>query len=124
LTPVLETYMTYRNFKLLGEELLKEQAHRLPFRMNRLITALEEFVCGGPATRIAPFDPANTMVEVYLTPPRHILRGVPDAAALLLVDMQARTVEIIEVIDDYVETDEQDWLDLVARAERALESHR
>ena len=56
-------------------------------------------------------------------PPRPILRGVADAAALLLVDRRARTVEIIEVINDYFEASEQDWLDLRTRAERALQSH-
>jgi hypothetical protein len=89
--------------------------------MNRLITALEDFVCGGPATCVAPSAPAD--VEVDLTPPRSVLRSVSDAAALLLVDRRTRTVEIIEVISDYFEADEQYWLDLVARAERAIENH-
>ena len=89
--------------------------------MNRLITTLEDFVCGGPKTSVAPSAPAE--VEVYLTPPRSVLRSVSDAAALVLVDRPVRTVEIIEVIDDYFESDEQDWLDLAARAERAVENH-
>jgi hypothetical protein len=114
--------MPFRNFTLLGEDLIEEWAHRSTFRMNRLITALEDFVCGGPATRVAPSVP-DPMAEVYLTPPRAVLRSVPDAGAILLVDRQARTVEIIEVIDDYFEASEQDWLDLVERAERALENH-
>lgn len=116
--------MLYRNFTLLGEELIAEWAYRLPLRMNRLITALEEFVCGGPATRVAPSDPADATVEVYMTPPRLLLRNVSDSAALVLVDMQTKTVEIFEVIDEYVETDEQYWLDIVERAQRALENHR
>ena len=116
--------MNYKNFKLFGEEQIEEWAHQWPFRMNRLITALEEFVCDGPATRVAPADGVSIGVEVYLTPPRSILRGVPDAAALVLVNHRAQTIELIEVIDDYVETDEQDWLDVVSRAERALEIHR
>ena len=115
--------MTYRNFTLLGEELIEEWASTTPFRANRLITALEDFVCGGPATRVAPSDPATCTLEVYLTPPRAILRAVPDAAALLLIDRSAKTVELFEVIDDYVELDEQVWLDLVERAERALQAH-
>lgn len=88
--------------------------------MNRLITALEDFVCGGPATRVAPSDLESADVEVYLTPPRPVLRAVPDAAALLVVDRRTETVQLVEVIRDYAETSEQDWLDLVARAERAL----
>jgi hypothetical protein len=113
--------MLIRNFKLRGEELIVEWGHKSPFRMNRLITALEDFVCGGPATRVAPSAPADT--EIYLAPPRSVLRSVPDAAALVLVDRRAETVEIIEVIDDYVEANEQDWLDVVARAERARSAH-
>jgi len=58
-----------------------------------------------------------------LTPPRSVLRSVPDAAALVLVDRRAQAVEIIEVINDYFEANEQDWLDLVARAERARKDH-
>jgi hypothetical protein len=113
--------MPFRNFTLLGEELIEKWGHDSPFRMNRLITALEDFVCGGPATRVAPFGAAET--EIYLTPPRSILRSVSDAGALLLVDRRARTVEIIEVIGQYFEADEQDWVDLVERSERALENH-
>lgn len=115
------TYMPLRNFTLLGEEIVAEWAHGSPFRSNRLITALEEFVCGGPATLVARSSGAS--VEVYLAPPRIVLRGVPDAAALLLVDHAARTLELIEIIDDYVETDEQDWIDICGRAERAIDAH-
>ncbi|RBP01260.1 hypothetical protein DFR50_15722 [Roseiarcus fermentans] len=98
--------MLLRNFTLRGEDLIAEWGHQSPFRMNRLITALEAFVCGGAATRVAPSAAAET--EVYLTPPRSILRSVSDAAALVLVDHRNRTVEIIEVINDYCETTEQD----------------
>ena len=112
--------MLFRDFDLRGEERIVEWGRTSPFRMNRLITALEDFVCGGPATRVAPVDPAD--VEVWLTPPRSLLRSVPDAAALVLVYRISRTVEIVEVIDDYFESSEQDWRDLVARAERALAS--
>ena len=113
--------MPYRNYSPLGLELIEEWGARAPFRMNRLITALEDFAVGGPATRVAPhLDQAEA--EVYLVPPRSILRSVSDAAALVLVDHRTRTVEIVEVIDDYFEASEQDWLDLEARAERALEN--
>jgi len=61
--------------------------------------------------------------KVYLVPPRSIVRGVADAAALVVVDHRQRTVEIVEVISDYFETSEQDWLDILARADRALENH-
>ena len=113
--------MPYRNYTPLGLGLIEEWGASAPFRMNRLITALEDFAVGGPATRVAPhLDPAKA--EVYLVPPRSILRSVSDAAALVLVDHRGRTAEIIEVIDGYVEASEQDWLDLQARAERALEN--
>ena len=78
------------------------------------------FRCRGPATRIDQGGAGET--EVYLVPPRSILRSVSDVAALVLVDHHGRTAEIIEVIDGYVEASEQDWLDLKARAERALEN--
>lgn len=114
--------MPYRNFTLLGDGLVEAWARHSPFRANRLITALEDFICGGPATRVAPEVPAA--VEVYLAPPRSILGGVSDAGALLLVDRRSQTVEIIEVVSDYFEGTGQDWPELVARARRALENHR
>lgn len=112
--------MPYRNYTPLGLDLIEEWGASAPFRMNRLITALEDFAVGGPATRIDQGGAGET--EVYLVPPRSILRSVSDAAALVLVDHHGRTAEIIEVIDGYVEASEQDWLDLKARAERALEN--
>ena len=117
------TDMTYRNYQLLGEELVAEWARHAPFRVNRLITALEAFVCGGPATRAAPLDPLDAEIEVYLTPPRHVLRAVPDAGALILVDHTKKIVRLVEVIEDYVEFDEQVWPDLVGRAHGALAAH-
>ena len=114
--------MPYRDFTLRGEELIEEWGHASPVRMNRLISVLEDFVCGGPATRLAPRGSADA--EVYLVPPRSILRVASDAAALLLVDHRQRTVEIVEIIHNYVETSQQNWLDLVERAERTLEDRR
>jgi hypothetical protein len=114
--------MPYRNYTVLGLELIEEWGASAPFRMNRLITALEDFAGGGPATQAAP-DVDEAEAKIFLVPPRPILRGVADAAALVLVDRRAKTVEIIEVINDYFEASEQDWLDLRTRAERALQSH-
>jgi hypothetical protein len=114
--------MPYRNYALLGVEFIEEWGASAPFRMNRLITALEDFAVGGPATQAAP-EVDQGEATVFLVPPRSLLRSVADAAAVVLVDHRAGTVEIIEVIDTYVEANEQDWLDLRARAERALQSH-
>ena len=46
--------MPYRNYMVLGLELIEEWGASAPFRMNRLITALEDFAVGGPATQAAP----------------------------------------------------------------------
>ena len=87
--------MPYRNYTPLGLERIEEWGASFPFRMNRLITALEDFAVGGPATRVAQrFGQAGA--EVYLVPPRSILRSVSDAAALVLVDQHRQTVEIVE----------------------------
>jgi hypothetical protein len=117
--------MIFRNFK--GGHLIEQLAQRFPYRAERLGDALEDFVRGDPATgRAGPgtplirIDVAGVVVEVYLVPPREFLRAVPDSAALVRIDWQSQTVEIVEVIDEYVEATEQDWIDLVARARRAV----
>ena len=59
--------MPYRNYTPLGLDLIEEWGASAPFRMNRLITALEDFAVGGPATRIDQGGAGET--EVYLVPP-------------------------------------------------------
>jgi hypothetical protein len=117
--------MMFRNF--VGDRLIEQLAQRFPYRAERLVDAVEDFVRGdpathrvGPGTRVIRIDAADVVVEVYLVPPRDFLRAVPDSAALVRTDWQSLTVEIIEVIDEYVEATEQDWIDLVARAKRAV----
>lgn len=111
--------MTFRNFELNGESLIETMAKEAPIRCARLVKALEEFIdrgadCGTPVAE-------KDAVVVFLTPTRHVLRGVPDAAALVLVDYQVRCLEIIEVIPEYGGDDGGPWNDLIDRAKRAIE---
>jgi hypothetical protein len=90
--------MTYENFDLQGIELITAWADRFPLRMNRLITAIEDFARDGSGLRLAP--EAASAVEVFLAPPRPRRPPWSDSAALLLVDHRANTVEIIQVIHE------------------------
>ena len=115
--------MTYRNFSLLGEDLFAGWARLSPFRANRLISALEDFIQSGAGTQVAPAISSSAPppdVAVYLAPPRAVLRGVPDMAALVRVDRTQRIVRIVGIIDEYGGVDDQQWLNIVAQAEQWL----
>lgn len=46
-------------------------------------------------------------------PPRYVLRGLPDAAALVLVDRAARAIEIVDIRNSYGGYDEESrWQEL------------
>ena len=111
--------MTFRNFELSGEEAISPLATEAPFRCARLISALESFVSVGVEMGTL-VDGREGSAAVYLTPPRSLLRAVPDAAALVLVDPQSRTLELIHVAQEYGADDAAAWPSLVALAQQAL----
>jgi hypothetical protein len=114
----MEQYMAFRNFELDGESLIEAMAKEAPYRCARLVTALEDFIERG--AEFGTLVAGKGELAVYLTPPRAVLRGVPDAAALVLVDHQTRFLEIIEVVEEYGGADGRMWDDLVSRAEQCL----
>jgi hypothetical protein len=98
--------MTFRNFELDGDALIEPLFRKDPTRCARLVSALEQFIEYGQSRGDVAAG-AVGRVAIFLTPARFLLRGMPDAAALVKVDYESRLVEIIEVIDDYL--DEEDW---------------
>jgi hypothetical protein len=98
--------MTFRNFDFDGEDLIIPLFEKDQWKCDRLVDALEQFVRYGESLGDLAAGKVGA-VAVFLTPARYLLKGVPDSAALLRVDYGLRLVEIIEVIDDYI--DARDW---------------
>ena len=105
---------------------LRDIASTKPYRASRLITALEEFVWNGPSNghRVEPED-SSGLVEIYLIPPRYILRMISDAAALVRVDHSVLEIEIILVRDEYGGPAEKaQWAEIKQIAMTALGLHQ
>jgi len=101
---------------------MKAFSEQHPFRAARLTTALEEFVLNDTefAFCVLP-EKKQGSVEVYMIPPRYVVMHIPDAAALVRVDHTNRTIELVEMFEDYGGFgEEKQWQDLSAAAQRHL----
>jgi hypothetical protein len=102
-----------------GEALISPFAKKEPNRCARLIGAIEKFVKDGAELGTIVAGQASSRA-VYLVPPRFTLRGVPDAAALVVIDMPSRTLRILDVRSIYGADDEIAWPKLVSLSQTAL----
>ena len=120
--------MSYREYTMatdpvsspLGRALVK-MAHDAQHAAARLVTALEEFLRADSHTPYNVLQDLERRVDVCIVPPRYVLLGVPDAAALLRVDHSARRIDLIEIIDDYGGPGEgAQWQQIIKSASEAL----
>jgi hypothetical protein len=89
----------------LGEE-LRKLARQHPFRTRDLITALEEFVRSNGESADCIGRSADAAIEIYLVPPRFILRQLPSAAAMVRVNHAPREIRLTLIIEEYGGIDE------------------
>ena len=102
-------------------EQLKELANSHPHRAARLMDVLEEFVQMDTNSSYRVNSDARGTVEIYIVPPRYVLRHLPDAAALVRVSHTRREIELVEVMEEYGGFDEDDqWKEIIILAEKAL----
>jgi hypothetical protein len=80
---------------------LRRMANADPFRAERLVGALEAFVQRDTQASFRVMPEAGGEVEIFLEPPRYVLKHMPDAAALVRVHHGRRTIELIHVFEDY-----------------------
>lgn len=80
---------------------LRHMARADPFRAERLVGALEAFVQRDTRASFRVLPEAGGDIEIFMEPPRYVLRHMPDAVALLRVDHRKRTIELVHVIEDY-----------------------
>jgi hypothetical protein len=112
--------MTYENFALSGEGKIRELVNGIGLRANRMIDALEKFICIGDDLGTEVMRQPRTgrrEQAVFLTPSREALRGEPDAAALLLIDYRAQTLQLVHIYEEYGGSDGPQWPDVVSRAQ-------
>jgi hypothetical protein len=111
--------MSYGNFRLSGEDRLVPFAEEEPHRCARLVQALETFLERGQHLGTLVLE--KGALAAYLVPPRAVLRGVPDAAALLLIDSDLREIELLEIFPEFGGDDSTSWTELAAQAATHLE---
>jgi hypothetical protein len=80
---------------------LRRMAIADPFRTERPVGALEEFVQRDTQASFRVMPEAGGEAEIFMEPPRYVLKHMPDAAALVRVDHGRRTIELIHVFEDY-----------------------
>jgi hypothetical protein len=80
---------------------LREMARADPFRAERLVGALEDFVQRDTQFSFRVMPEAEGEIEIFMEPPRWVLMHMPDAAALVRVDHGKRTIELIHLVEDY-----------------------
>jgi hypothetical protein len=80
---------------------LRHMANAAPFRAERLVSALEAFVQRDTQASCRVVAEAGGEIEVFIEPPRYVLKHMADAAALVRVDHRKRTIELVHVFDDY-----------------------
>jgi len=88
-----------------------------------MIDALENFIrygddMGTEVVRRAP-ETGPPEKAVFLTPSRELLRAVPDAAALLVIDYSAQKLRLAHIYEEY--GDGPQWRDVVSRAQAEIE---
>lgn len=76
---------------------LEEMAVKHPFRFGRLVNALEEFIRSDGTAGTPAAASANPPVEIFLVPPRFVLRHIADGAVLVRADHGRQTIEIGKV---------------------------
>jgi hypothetical protein len=80
---------------------LRKLARADPYRAERLVGALEAFVQRDTQDSFPVLPEAGGEVEIFMEPPRYVLKHMPDAAALVRVDHRSRTIELIHIVEDY-----------------------
>lgn len=86
---------------------LEDLTHAHPFRTERLVQSLEDFVRNDTTNACHVAGSASAATEVFLVPPRFVLAHVPDAAALVRVSHERAEIEIVEIIIEYGGYNEQ-----------------
>ncbi len=94
------------------EQDIQTLARQEPYKTARLVSSLEDFVRDGPAELVVKHAVRGR--EVYLVPPRLALLTVPDAAAVVLVDHDTQTLDIVQIIDTYNGASARQWQGVVA----------
>lgn len=106
-----------------GGEKFRALARAGAFAAERLRLALEEFA--RTDTELAWKVVEAGEIEIYLVPPRYVLRGVPDAAALILVNHAVREIEIVDIRNSYGGYDEEtQWQEIKEIALAVAEAAR
>jgi len=82
-------------------ELLGEPSRRHPRRVARLVDAFEEFCKMDTDHSDRIYRSADGVREVYVVPPRTELAQAPDAACLVLVDHNKRTIALVSYFENY-----------------------
>jgi hypothetical protein len=81
---------------------MRALAAKDPHRLDRLLTALEDFTAT-PLTyadRLSPPHPNPSGNEAYVVPQRYALGSMPDAAALVLVEHSRQFISFDEIFEE------------------------
>jgi len=92
-----------------------------PNRASQLLDKLEEFMSNplSMATLVAPANGNPAGREVYLVPQRYTFSSTSDSAALVRLDHVAETMEVIDIIADYGDTNAE-WRQVLQKAQAHL----